>query len=131
MAQRRTVEQRLADLEGKRNTLAEKVRATLTQEKIVIGAVIASECRENPDFAAVVKTILAKRVKRDADRKAVVAFVQSLGVPESQNPTAVEPPVSTPPMTVISPAAEIGPVTINDDPFANRDAVPRPATRRM
>lgn len=84
---RKTTEQRLAELDRQRARLAEKARADATREKIVIGAAIAGEMRENADFCAVIRPILLRRVTRDTDKRAITQILTShqgehLGLPE-------------------------------------------------
>jgi hypothetical protein len=73
---RKTVEQRLAEIERTRARLAAKIRADATREKIVIGAAIAAEMRENHRFAEEIKKLLLARVTRDADKRAVARIIE-------------------------------------------------------
>ncbi len=83
---RKTPEQRLAELERKRATLSERIRAAATREKIVIGAAAAAEAKADPAFADRLKSILQNRVNRAADRDAISQFLASL--------TGDEPPAA-------------------------------------
>lgn len=108
---RKTPEQRLAEIERQRARLSEKIRADRTREKIVLGAAIAAEMRDNADFADAVRTILLKRVKRDADRRAVSQIVDFSSAP--------------PPQTLETQTADEGPQSDFADPLAGIDFRPR------
>lgn len=125
MATWRTPEQRLAELDRKRAKLAAQKRTAATREKIVVGAAVVAEMRENPEFFARVIAILRERVKRDSDLRAIAEILES---DPAQNkatlPGTAESEVSIPPT---SPHEETP--STETDPFADLDGTRRRQNR--
>lgn len=118
MATWRSAEERLAELERKRARLAAQRRAALTREKIVLGAAIAAEMKENAAFSAQVIAILRTRVKRDSDLRAIGEILGSA-------PDKVTLPDAAPTPEAPLPA----PTSISPDPFSDLDAARRRSNR--
>lgn len=63
----RTVEQQIAEAQNKLNRLKTKQRTKDTRRKIVTGATVLAEIKQDREFAAVVLGVLRRRVTRDVD----------------------------------------------------------------
>jgi hypothetical protein len=80
MTGRRTLEQRLADLDAQRARLAAQKRRQDTRQKIVIGAAMIAAAAEDSAVAGVLRGVLEARVIREIDRKAVAEVLGRLPV---------------------------------------------------
>lgn len=122
MANWRTHEQRLAELDRKRSRIAAQKRTAITREKIVLGGAVVAEMRENPEFAARVISVLRRRVKREPDARAIAAILEAFPQPAAEE-------MRIPPTT---PAEENGNSASPDtDPFAALDAARRRENRQF
>lgn len=84
---KRTLEQQLAEAEAKVARLKTKKRTKDTRRKIVVGAALLAELRENKELAALVLDVLKRRVTREVDRRDIASLVEELERLTGNDPT--------------------------------------------
>ena len=77
-AMTQTIDQKLAELEARRARLLDKKRKQNTRQKIIVGALILTEAEDSPAAARKVLDLIAAKVTREVDQKALAPLVESL-----------------------------------------------------
>lgn len=74
----RTVEQQIAEAQNKLSRLKTKQRTKDTRRKIVVGAAMLAEMRDNPAAAQLLLDTLNKRITRDVDKRDLAPVIADL-----------------------------------------------------
>lgn len=73
-----TIEQQIAQKQDELNRLKEKAKKQENGQKIVLGAMVLSVARKNPDFAQNLLIMIEKEINRDADKKRLDSIINEL-----------------------------------------------------
>lgn len=74
----RTIEQQIAEAQNKLARLKSKQRTKDTRRKIVVGAAMLAEIRDNPAAAALLLDTLKRRITRDVDKRDLAPVIEEL-----------------------------------------------------
>ena len=74
----RTIEQQIAEATNKLQRLKTRQRTKDTRRKIVVGATMLAEARENPAVAKMMLSALQSRVTREVDIKDIAPVIDEL-----------------------------------------------------
>lgn len=81
-----TLEQQIAQKQDELNRLKEKAKTLENGQKVVLGGMVLSVARKNPQFARQLLTMIGSEINRDSDKKRLENIIDELqGVVNNNN----------------------------------------------
>ena len=74
----RTIDQQIASTQAKLARLKERQKASETRRKIIVGSVVISNARKEPEKARALAALLRRAVTREVDQKELVGLMAEL-----------------------------------------------------
>ena len=87
-----TLEQQIAQKQDELNRLKEKAKTLENGQKIVLGGMVLSVARKNPQFAIQLLNMIGNEINRDTDKKRLENIIDELkGIVSDNQPQAQTP----------------------------------------
>ena len=87
-----TLEQQIAQKQEELNRLKEKAKTLENGQKIVLGGMVLSVARKNPQFARQLLNMIGNEINRDTDKKRLENIIDELkGIVSDNQPQAQTP----------------------------------------
>lgn len=94
-----TLEQQIAQKQDELNRLKEKAKTLENGQKVVLGGMVLSVARKNPQFARQLLTMIGSEINRDSDKKRLENIIDELqGVVNNNNQQPPQQPQQPQPM---------------------------------